>query len=246
MPYDLNLLLDAHVHLQSYPEDVLPKALTRARNVGVTRFGCCGTSAADWDRVLFLSKTEPGVQASFGLHPWFVGKPGTPDWRERLESLLADNPLAGVGEIGLDGTRAMRSLQSTCFIAQLELAERYGRRLALHCVKAHSEMAAILKKHAKRLFEVLLHAPSCSLEQWRDYNKLGVCVSIGPQVLSSRSDKMREIARLVPENRLFYETDSPSMAINGCGVAELGGLNSPENLPRIMVEVQRLRVKPEI
>jgi hypothetical protein len=33
------------------------------------------------------------------------------------------------------------------------------------------------------------------------------------------------------------------MAVNGCAVADLGGLNSPENLPRIIAEVQRIRTQ---
>lgn len=235
------MLFDAHVHLQAYPEEILPKALTRARNVGVTRFGCCGTHAADWDRVRQIAQEYPGVDASFGLHPWHVVNPGIPDWLEHLDALLATNPLAGVGEIGLDATRAQRDLQMKVFVSQLELAVRYGRRISLHCVKAHSEMMTTLRKHQKQLFEILLHGPSLSAEDWKQYKRLGASVSIGPHVLNPRAEKIRELARLVPEDKLLYETDSPNMAIAGCAVAELGGLNSPENIPRIMAEVQRLR-----
>lgn len=241
MSHSLNMLVDAHVHLQAYPEDVLPKALVRARNVGVTRFGCCGTNVTDWNRVAQIAKDNPGVEASYGLHPWYVVKPGSPDWLEILDGILAANPTAGIGEIGLDATRAQRDLQMTVFVKQLELAGRYGRRISLHCVKAHSEMVTVLRKHHKQLFEILLHSPSLSAEDWKHYKRLNISVSIGPQVLNPRAEKIRALARLVPEDKLLYETDSPDMAIAGCAVAELGGLNSPENIPRIMAEVQRIR-----
>jgi len=237
------MLFDAHVHLQAYPEDVLPKALTRARNVGVTRFGCCGTNAADWGRLTQIATDVPGVEISYGLHPWYVVKPGNPNWLEILDGMLAANPSAGIGEIGLDATRAQRDLQMKVFVAQLELAVRYGRRISLHCVKAHAEMLTALRKHHKQLFEILLHGPSLSAEEWKQYKRLGTSVSIGPQVLNPRAEKIRALARIIPEDKLLYETDSPDMAIAGCAVAELGGLNSPENIPRIMAEVQRLRAE---
>ena len=104
-------------------------------------------------------------------------------------------------------------------------------------------MVAVLRKYHKQLSEILVHAPSFSAETWQEFNRLGASVSIGPQVLSPRATKVRELARLVPEEKLFYETDSPDMAVFGCAVAELDGLNSPENIPRIMAEVQRIRSK---
>ncbi len=241
MSHSLNTLFDAHVHLQAYPDELLPKALARARSVGVTRFGCCGTSALDWNRMRKIANNNSGVEASYGLHPWYVANPGSPNWREQLESLLEADPKAGIGEIGLDALRPDHELQMTVFTAQLALAQKYGRRISVHCVKAGSEMVAILRKHHQQLPEILVHAPSFSADIWQQFNRLGVSVSIGPQILNPRATKIRELARLVPEEKLFYETDAPDMAVADCAVAELAGLNSPENIPRIMAEVQRIR-----
>lgn len=235
------MLFDAHVHLQAYPDELLPNVLARARNAGVTRFGCCGTSAADWDRVKMIAENEPGVEASYGLHPWYVANPGSPNWHEHLEALLEVDPQAGIGEIGLDAIRPDRELQMTVFTAQLDLARKFGRRTSLHCVKAESEMVAVLRNYHHQLSEILVHAPSFSADTWQQFNRLGVSISIGPQVLNPRATKVRELARLVPEEKLLYETDSPDRAVAGCAVAELGGLNSPENIPRIMAEVKRIR-----
>lgn len=235
------MLFDAHVHLQAYPDEWLPKVLARARKVGVTRFGCCGTSASDWERVKTIASNDPSVEASYGLHPWYVANPGSPNWLEQLESLLVADPKAGIGEIGLDAIRPDRELQMTVFTAQLDLAQKYNRRISLHCVKAGSEMAAVLKEYHQNLSEILVHAPSFSADTWQQFYRLGVSISIGPQVLNPHATKVRELARLVPEEKLLYETDSPDMAVAGCAVAELNGLNSPENIPRIMAEVKRIR-----
>ena len=233
---------DAHVHLQAFPEAVLPQVMARARAAGVVRFGCCGTSPSDWDRVIAIAKSEPGVEPSCGLHPWHAADPATPgDWLKRLEALLAAHAELDVGEIGLDALRPDPEAQMRAFAAQLALAAREGRGVALHVVRAHAEMIAALRPVAGALPRILLHAASCSPEVWREYERLGACVSVGPVVLNPRATRVRELARIVPEDRLLFETDSPDMAVNGCAVAELGGRNAPENLPRIVAEVKRLR-----
>ena len=235
---------DAHVHLQTFPEAMLPQVMARARAAGVVRFGCCGTSPADWDRVIAIAASEPGVEPSCGLHPWHAADSATPeDWLERLEALLAAHAELGVGEIGLDALRPNPEEQMKAFSAQLALAAHGGRGVALHVVRAHGEMIAALRPVAGSLPRILLHSASCSPEIWREYERLGACVGIGPTVLNPRATRVRELARIVPEDRLLFETDSPDMAVNGCAVADLGGLNSPENLPRIIAEVQRIRTQ---
>ncbi|MGI5868857.1 MAG: TatD family hydrolase [Kiritimatiellia bacterium] len=238
------MLYDAHVHLQSFPAAMLPTVMARARAAGVGRFGCCGTSPADWDRVMAIAQAEPGVEPSCGLHPWHCADPAAPaDWLERLEALLAAHPGLGVGEIGLDALRPDPEAQMQAFREQLALAAREGRAVALHCVRAHGEMIEALRPIADALPRMLLHGAACSSEIWREHERLGVCVSIGPAVLNPRSRRIRELARIVPEGRLFFETDAPDMAINGCAVDDFGGRNAPENLPRIIAEVRRIRAE---
>lgn len=238
----LNATFDAHVHLQSYPKALLPIVLKRARRAGVVRFGCCGTHPSDWAAVLALAAAEPGVEPACGLHPWSSTDTNLPlDWLQRLEQLLNQHPHLTVGEIGLDALRPNRDAQMHAFVAQLNLAAQYGRGVALHAVRVHSEMLNALRPRAKHLPHILLHGASCSLEIWREYEKLGASLSVGPTVLNPRASKVRELARHVPDDRLFFETDAPDMAINGCAIDALDGRNAPENLPKIVACVRALR-----
>ena len=143
MPHDSTSCYDAHVHLQAFPEAMLPAVLARARAAGVDRFGCCGTSPADWDRVIALSLAEPGVEPSCGLHPWHSLDPALPkDWLESLEAKLAAHSGLGVGEIGLDALKPDPKAQMRAFTEQIELAARVGRGIVLHAVHAHAEILA--------------------------------------------------------------------------------------------------------
>ena len=232
---------DSHVHLQAYPSGMLRKVLRRARAAGVVRFGCCATAPDEWRRVLEISKAEDGVEPSFGVHPWFVEKHSDLAFMDELEELLVECPDAGVGEIGLDAVRPDSDAQKAVFAAQVELAARLKRRVTIHCVRAETAVAGILKPHARALPGILLHAPSISLESWRRFERLGVDVSVGPRVLNPRSRQVRELAAAVPADRLYFETDSPYTSVDKCAVSALNGLNAPETLPLVIAEVERLR-----
>ena len=222
---------DSHTHLQKYPPDLLPEVLRRARAVGVTEFGCCATAPDDWARVAQIARTETGVEAAFGIHPWFARKvANTETAYETLRSLLHEFPSASIGEIGLDACRPEPKSQSEIFIAQLRIARESRRGVVLHCVRAAAEMTSLLRRHAPDLPFALLHSPRISEKEWRDFERLGVSVSIGPDILRPDSPKLRELVRLIPENRLLYETDSPE------------NRNAPEYLPRVIAEVKMCRI----
>ena len=235
-----NGLFDSHVHLQAYPADVLGRVLQRARAVGVTRFGCCGSSPADWGAVLRIAGEEDGVEPSIGLHPWFAGS-AAPGWFDELGTALDQHPEAGIGEIGLDFTRDDPETQKKVFTRQLSLACEMKRRVTIHSVKADGALIRILSKHAADLPDTLVHAPSISIETWHELEKLGVYISIGSRVLHSSSVKARELAASANPERVRFETDSPYTCVNKCSVSSLGGINSPETLPLIITEVERLR-----
>ena len=232
---------DAHVHLQDYPKDILASVLGRARAVGVVRFGCCGTKPSDWSRVLYLSETEDGVEPSFGVHPWYVDN--LPEnWVECLEEYVASHSNAGIGEIGLDGLRGNIDLQTLVFVSQLELAAKYHRRVTVHCVRANEKILPILKEYAHKVPCILIHSFSSSVEEWRKYERLGIKISFGCAILNKHAQRVRELAKIVPDDMFCLETDSPYMVTEGCGIKEFGNLNAPENLIRVIRVVNELKL----
>jgi Mg-dependent DNase len=225
---------------------MLPEVLRRARAAGVTEFECCGTGPDDWERVAEIARAEDGVSPAFGIHPWtaaFVDiDKSFSSALKKLDEIIEQIPSASVGEIGLDGARSCKNIQVEIFIKQLEIARRHKCGVTLHCVRAAGEMAAILKCRAREIPFILLHAPNISPQEWAEFERLGANVSIGPGVLLPNAAKLRALTRIVPEERLFFETDSPSDASRLCAVSELGGLNAPENIPRIAAAVEALRL----
>ena len=238
-------MFDSHTHLQKFDAGVLPAVMNAAFEAGITAVSCCAVSPEDWVRVSAVASEYPQVMPSYGVHPWCAGE--LPEnWSEKLLKILQDDPAAGVGEAGLDFLKPDHELQERVFETQLEMAVELGRRITIHCVKAHGKMTEILSRFCGR-FRIpsdddekespscpycLLHSLSCSAEILAGYLKLGACVSIGLAVVNPRNARVRELAVSLPEERLFFETDSPG------GRGYSGG---PADLPRVAACVRALR-----
>ena len=138
--------IDCHLHLQdSRLSSHLAEIMQRARQVGVCRFVCNGTSEEDWAAVANLARQYEEVIPCFGLHPWFVSERSS-NWKETLTTYLKENQ-SGVGEIGLDHWLEPRDEadQVKVFTEQLELARDFNRPVTIHCLKAWDLLLEVLR-----------------------------------------------------------------------------------------------------
>ena len=204
---------DAHNHLQD--EWLAPHRETIVRDLaalGIAGAVVNGTTEADWDAVAVLAEAHPWVYPSFGLHPWYLDQ-RTPHWRERLETLLARFPHAGVGEIGLD--RWLRddnfAEQQTLFTEQLALAAVQNRPASIHCLQAWGKLDALLRAHTLPERGFLLHAYGGPAAMIDGFVRRGAYFSFNGYFLHERKAERREAFRRIPLNRLLVETDAPAM-----------------------------------
>ncbi len=205
-------MIDAHLHLQD-PRlaDALPGILEAARELGIERMVVNGTHPGDWEAVERLAAEHPEVTPCFGLHPWRVGSEQA-GWLEELESRLKRLPGAGVGEIGLD--RWIRDSdfgrQRETFAAQLDLAERLDRPVAIHCLRAWGTMLEILASASPRRAP-LLHSYGGPVEMVGDFTALGAFFSLSGHFFHPGKEGKLAAFDAVPADRLLLETDAPDM-----------------------------------
>ncbi len=86
-----------------------------------------------------------GQLYSVGIHPWSLeaGEPSAGEW-EQLERAAAHPRVAAIGETGIDllkGGPLFRQLN--VLKRHIELSERIGKPLILHCVRAHDHIAQL-------------------------------------------------------------------------------------------------------
>jgi len=212
----VNAYYDAHCHLQDprFGNDVEGiVAACRAR--GIAKMVVNGTRESDWDRVADLAERYPDlVIPSYGLHPWW-SRERSQRWREDLESRLRANPVAGIGETGLD--RWMENPdpadQEEILVAHLELAARLNRPLSIHCLRSWGQLLDVLKAHPRPARGFLLHSYGGPAEMVRTFVDLGAHFSFAGYFLNTFQEKKRDAFRLVPADRLLMESDAPDQAL---------------------------------
>ncbi len=166
----------------------------------------------------------------FGVHPWeclecdvmngrdarspSVASPlasgGFAAALSALRARLESNPLAGVGEIGLDRikSKTIPELMRGMFAAQLELAAEFGRPVVLHGAKCWGEVVKACESHAGKIPAFLFHGFSRSEGLLPDIFRLNGFISIGPALLNDHAVNYRDLAKRIPADRILVESDA--------------------------------------
>ena len=146
---------------------------------------------------------------------------------DSLETVLQRTSKAfdAVGEAVLDAASQERrktlNAQTEIFSRQLKLAEKYGKCLVIHCVRAMPlifEFAPMLKK----LPAVVFHGWSGSVNEAGSLLKRGInCFfSIGTPLINGKKSAAACAAAL-PLERILFETDFPYCNVKGVRLSQL-------------------------
>ena len=222
-------LYDAHNHLQD--EWLLPhmdRIATDLVQAGIAGAVVNGTTPDDWAAVSALASRFPWVVPSYGVHPWDCGNRPS-DWQGRLESRLATEPRARVGEIGLDRwildsakpddprlaglRRAPLAEQKEVFVWQLELAATHNLAASVHCIDAWGALLETLRNSRRPERGFLLHAYAGPVEMIKAFADLGAYFSFNGAFLDSKREAQRNTFKSIPAERLLVETDAPAMPL---------------------------------
>jgi TatD DNase family protein len=226
-------LIDSHGHLQApaFRDDV-EAVLVAAYEAGVERLLAPGWDAATSVDSLALAERYPGIDASAGIHPHLAAA-ADDTARATIERLAAEPRVVAIGETGLDYDRdfSPRTMQLTNLRWHLELAQRVGKPLILHCrsrplerdaqddlMRELRSAAAGAGEWAARLASrpvAVLHSFSGPVDYAEAALALGCAVSVSGLVFRRGEEASAEVARLVPADRLLVETDSPYLAPPG-------------------------------
>ena len=160
-----------------------------------------------------LAKTYENIYATVGVHP-HDAITYTDEVEETLKILAQEKKVVAVGEIGLDYyyDNSPRQIQKEVFKRQLKLANELRKNVVVHSRDASQDTFDILKEaHDKYEFKAVIHCYSQSLEMLKEYLRLGDYISLGGAVTFKNSKIRKEVAKIVPLDRLLLETDCPYM-----------------------------------
>jgi TatD DNase family protein len=231
-------VVDTHCHLFLMDQEPAV-AVEAARAVGVDRLICVGVDVETSERSIAIASGLEGVFASAGVHPHDADGFDEAS-AAKVEVLLHDPSVVGVGECGLDWFRmhSERDAQIAALRVHVELSNAIGKPMIVHVRDAWDDALRVLDEGSAE--RVVIHCFTGDAEVARECVRRGYWLSFAGNVTYPKNGHMREAAAVVPLDRILVETDSPFLAPQ-----KLRGTdNTPKNVLLTLAELATVRQEP--
>ena len=240
------MFTDSHCHL-AFPElieslDAIRQAMAEAQ---VTRALCICTTLEEFPRVHQLALDYANFWASAGVHPdnEGVAEPSLED----LLRLGAMPKVVAIGETGLDYYRlngrsiADMEWQRERFRAHIRAARQLQKPLVIHTRSSSADTLALLREEGETggagCAGGVFHCFTESMEVARAALDMGFYISFSGIVTFKTAQDLRDVAAMVPLDRMLIETDSPYLA----PVPFRGKTNNPSYVPYVAKQLAAVR-----
>ena len=238
------MLVDSHCHLTDERfEKRTDEVVEEAKKEGVEKIMTASESVEDSMKVIALVKRFEEIEGVVGVHPGTIGKKNfkIEEEVEKLEKLIEKERdfIKGIGEIGLDfyydKEKKSKEIQIRLFKEQLRLAEKWKLPVVIHMREAEEDMMEVLEEFGES--GGMFHCWSGSEKLLRLVLSRGFYVSVAGNVTFRNAKELRRLVKLVPNERLLLETDSPNLSPEPVR----GRLNEPKNVKILAKFVAELR-----
>jgi len=214
-------LFDTHCHLgdEKLKDGVAP-LLERAELAGVKAL--C-VICADPGNISSFDTFLPSIRAieskvkifrSAGLHP-HEAQHWSPEIEKTVHTQLSQDAVA-VGETGLDYhyNFSTPDQQKAVLEKHIDWSCEFQKPLILHCREAADDLLKALdrsemKNHPR---PGILHCFTETRKEARELLDKNFMISFSGIITFNNADEIREVAKMLPRDRLLVETDSPYLA----------------------------------
>jgi len=204
------MFVDTHVHFdllaEAGPEDVIRRA---------------GESGVDW--MLAVGGSGPGNAMAVKLAEQFPGRilsaagfdrehAGRSIDFQAFEALARDKKVSAIGEVGLDYHYHPETAeaQKELLGRMLEVAQKLGLPAIIHTREADADTLELLGQW--RGVRGVVHCFTGNTAFAMKVIELGFYISFSGIVTFRNAGQLREVVKMVPDDRLLVETDSPFLA----------------------------------
>lgn len=240
------MFTDSHCHL-TFPELVAdwPAIQAAMSQAQVDRALCICTTLEEFSAVHALALNHTHIWASAGVHPDNEGvtEPSVAEL-VRLGSLPK---VIAIGETGLDyyrlGERTVADMewQRERFRRHIQAARTLQKPLVIHTRSASDDTLALLREQGETggagCAGGVFHCFTEDMAVAKAALDLGFYISFSGILTFKSAQAIRDVAALVPMDRLLIETDSPYLA----PVPYRGKTNNPSYVPFVAQTLAALK-----
>jgi TatD DNase family protein len=234
------MYIDTHVHLNSDElYENLDFYIEKAHKQNVTHMIVIGFNEKTNKRAIEIAEKYPNIYATVGYHPTEAASVTKDDF-DILNTYVKHDKVIGIGECGLDfyWDKDHEEEQLNVFKTQIELSKTYDLPLIIHMRDATEKTFKLLEEYAP--IKGIMHCYSGSAEMAERFLNLGLHISLGGPVTFKNAKTPKDVARIVPLDKLLIETDAPYLTPH----PYRGKQNDSSYIPLIAKEIARIKSLP--
>ena len=237
-------LFDSHAHLDDEKFNEDREEIINEIHSEIDKFVSAGYSLEGSEAAVKLAQKYDFIYATCGISPNDIPQTEQELWimLDKIKNLVQQNSkVVAVGEIGLDyyWNKENKEIQKTAFIEQIKLANKLNLPIVIHTREAVMDTIEILKQNPVKNKGVF-HCCPLNRELVKEALKLGFYISFAGPVTFKSSKNADEIIRLVPNDKMLIETDSPYLSPEPLR----GKRNDPRNVKYIAEKLAKVKQLP--
>lgn len=208
-------MIDSHCHINDASFANNPEEYIKlGKSAGIEEFLVVGYDEKSSRIACEIAEKYHECYAAVGIHPSDVKRMKNGDL-ESIEKMAQNSRVLAIGEIGLDyywdKEESVREQQKEFFIKQIEIANRIGKPISIHCREAYEDCYKILKAHPVKKGGVM-HCYGGSVEMAKLFIDLGFVLGFGGTLTFKNAQKPKNVLQSIRSTDYILETDAPYLA----------------------------------
>lgn len=207
-------LFDTHAHLNTDAfANSVDEVIDRAKAAGVVGINVIGIDVTTSERAVDLATEYPNyLYATVGIQPNSANEAKADDW-DRIVELATMPGVIAIGETGIDcyWDDTPIEMQKEYFDRHLQLCRDVSLPMVIHMRESGNLIVEQLRQQSK-VPPGIMHSFTGDVALASECLDLGMHISFAGMVTFKKSETLRDVAAMVPENRLLMETDSPYLS----------------------------------
>ncbi|MEC9205823.1 MAG: TatD family hydrolase [Pseudomonadota bacterium] len=219
----------------------IPSIIKKFKASHVQKVIITSSNIHDTEIALDLIKKFPNVfYTTVGFHP-HNAKDFEENDIEKMKVLTNNSNIVAIGECGLDYYReySPKKQQIECFEKQLDLCSKIDLPIFLHERGSHNDFYSMVKEYINKIDNCVVHCFTGTKNELLKYVDLGCYIGITGWITDlERGSHLHDIIKLIPEDKLMVETDSPYLMPKNINKS-YDTLNEPAYLPYIVEVISK-------
>lgn len=233
-------IFESHAHYEDKAFDEDREALLASLpENGIEGVVDVGSSIESCHLIVDMLPKYDFMYGALGIHPSDIREVTEADFNW-IENEAKVNPkILAIGEIGLDyyWDKDNKEQQQDFFEKQIDMAYRTNKPIIVHSREAARDTYELMRASRAAECGGVIHCFSYPVEEARKYLDMGFYIGIGGVVTYKNAEKLKEVTKYVPIDRILLETDCPYLT----PVPYRGKRNCSLYIPEIVKQIAAIK-----